>query len=489
MPNQTPDPSKPPAKKQAAKKTTAKKAAPAKTTSAKSTYTNVSYGDLNLSQFMAGLRHVENGGSYKWTVNSAGAHGAYQIVDWNGWARQAGVNPNDHSPAAQDRVAAFHIQQYLKRYGGNWSMVAAAWLGGPGGAETWSSGRGDPSDGNMSISQYVGAVLHAAGSANPAQYVPTGAVYAGYQGGGGTGTPRSMQTPNTSVSQYLDNPAIPSQYGYLAAYMKDPELGPLLARASKEGWGENQLLGALEKTHFWKTTAESARAWQAQQRLDPATARQRSGQMYKQIQQMAQATLGTKLIPKRASELANLSIAQGWSQAQLQSAIGAEFHYNKKIPAYGGAAGQTLAAFRKMANDYLVPVSDKHLNDWTRGVLEGTYQTQDFTEFLRAQAANLYPTLKNPLSKGVTVQQYLSPYQQMLQQTLGINPDGVDWMNPKWSKALNTTTPDGQRAPMSLSDWGTYLRGLPEYKSTDQATASVNDFAANLAKTFGKVSF
>lgn len=302
-------------------------------------------------------------------------------------------------------------------------------------------------------------------------------------------TPGPTATPQPlSVKQYLDNPDVASQYGYLAAYLKDKEIGPILAKAAKEGWGENELLGALEKTKWWQKTSDSARSWQAQQNLDKATAQQRLGQMVGQVQQLAESTLGSQLDPKRAGQIANTAIAQGWSQAQLQQAIGGEFHYNAQQQAYGGLAGQTLDTLKQRASDYLVPISDQTLGQWTQGVLKGTFKDTDFDSYLKSQALSLYPTLKTALDSGVTTKQFLNPYAQMVQQTLGQNPDDINWMDPKWSKALNTTTPDGQRAPMSLSDWGTYLRSTPDYQTTDQAKQNASDLALHIAQTFGKVS-
>jgi hypothetical protein len=308
------------------------------------------------------------------------------------------------------------------------------------------------------------------------------------QGGGGGDTSQLTSTKSLNVTDYLDDPQIAADYGYLAAYMKDPELGPILAKAAKNGWGPNQLLGALSKTKWWKTTSDTARAWQAQQRTDPATAHQRLHQMVGQVQQLAMSTLGGKIDPDRAWQIANTALGSNWSQNQLQFAVGAEFHYNVHKDAYGGAAGQTLGKLKQMGGDWMVPVSNHTLGEWTKGVLQGTYQTNDFESYLKAQAKSLYPTLSAAIDRGVSVRQYLDPYSQLAAQTLEMSPDSIDWMKPKWSKALNTTTPDGHRAPMSLSDWGTYLRKLPEFKKTAGATQSVYELADAMAHTFGEVA-
>lgn len=313
----------------------------------------------------------------------------------------------------------------------------------------------------------------------------SGHSYASTVGGGGTGGALDTAQPLT-VRQYLDDPVIQNQYGYLAAFLHNKEVGPILARAARNGWGANRLLGALEKTEWWQKTSASARQWQAQQEMDPASARQRLVSMRHQVQSLAQATLGYRLDPQRAQHLANTAIAADWSQQDLQHAVGAEFHYQQKTT-YGGAAGQTIDKFKQMASEYLVPLSDHALNRWTKGVLEGVYQPEDFKSYVEQHARNLYPTLADAFDRNLTTRQYLEPYSQLAAQTLEINPEQIDWMHPKWSKALNTTTPTGERAPMSLSDWGSYLRGLPDYKKTSQAAEQGATLARALLTTFGKV--
>lgn len=87
----------------------------------------------SLDAFMAAIRQKESGGDYDIVNSDSGAYGAYQFMPeyWPEFARQAGVNPNDKSPEAQDRVARFHMQRYYEEYG-NWYDVAVAWYGGPG---------------------------------------------------------------------------------------------------------------------------------------------------------------------------------------------------------------------------------------------------------------------------------------------------------------------------------------------------------------------
>jgi hypothetical protein len=479
MPNLV-DPTSKPAKKTAATKTTAIPA-PKPTGSSRTTGTPQWFA----RQVLAGLGLPTTKSNVNWLVAWESREGGH----WENTAQFNPLNTTLQMPGDSGTMNSVGVRVYSSWQQGIDATVRTL-------AESrYTDIRGALATGKVGLDQHFQSLVAWSGggydnvSGGTPDYHPTGSGGSGGTVSDPTGASTQMgQSKPLSVGQYLDDPYISQNYGYLSAYLHDPEVGPILAKAAKNGWGANRLLGALEKTKWWQHTSATARAWQAQQRVDPATAHQRLHQMTQQIQTLAQSTLGRKLDDQRAATIANTALASDWSSQQLQHAIGAEFHYQKSQQAYLGAAGQTLNQFKQMSSSYLVPISNHTLGKWTKGVLEGVYQPADFESYLKAQAQSLYPTLKHALDAGQTVKDYLNPYAELAAQTLEISPDSIDWFNPKWSKAINTTTPDGGRAPMSLSDWSTYLRSLPDYKTTQGAAQQAATFGLNLAQTFGKVS-
>jgi cell wall-associated NlpC family hydrolase len=115
--------------------------------------------------FMAAIRALESGGgnprgNYSARNSRSGAYGAYQIMpqNWPSWAREAGVPGADpRDPRMQDIVARHKMLQYYRQYG-RWDHVAGAWFAGPGGLRRHLRGGGDPSDGNLRVSQYMNRI-------------------------------------------------------------------------------------------------------------------------------------------------------------------------------------------------------------------------------------------------------------------------------------------------------------------------------------------
>lgn len=100
-------------------------------------------GISSIDIFMEALAQKEGNGRYDqpehWDAGYWNLGGRYQILadNWPGWAQEAGLSANaPYSAENQEKVARYKVQQYFSTYG-SWAAVAAAWNGGPDGAESW----------------------------------------------------------------------------------------------------------------------------------------------------------------------------------------------------------------------------------------------------------------------------------------------------------------------------------------------------------------
>ena len=89
------------------------------------------------------IARQESHGNYTARNPQSGAFGKYQIMpeNWPQWAKDAGLGANaPMTPQNQEMVARTRLAYYMKEYGGNEQLVAAAWYGGEGAANRLRKG-------------------------------------------------------------------------------------------------------------------------------------------------------------------------------------------------------------------------------------------------------------------------------------------------------------------------------------------------------------
>lgn len=298
-------------------------------------------------------------------------------------------------------------------------------------------------------------------------------------------TPKPATAPPTAATDDQIIAYASATYGYLAAFLTDPQIGPLLLQAAREGWDRYRLEGALTKTAWWKTTTQVAREWDALTRLDPATAKAKLAATALTVRTQAQR-LGLTLDGATLNGISLNVNRLGWTDQQVQAALAAHIQLGTKP----GSASATMDSLRSMASDYAVNLSPQALLGWTRNVVAGTQTQEGFRSYLLGQAKSLFPSIADALDGGETVKQWFDPYVQAASSILGINPSDVDLAQDKWRRALvqNDPAKPGARIPMSLDQWQTELKtnALYGYDRTVNGRAAAGAFADQLNHALGQ---
>lgn len=123
-------------------------------------------GSDQLAKLMRAIRSKESNNNYSAYNNMYGASGAYQILKSNfanadGWdkealGREVSYNEFMNSPAIQDAIAKYKLNQYLSKYGA--AGAAVAWYGGPGAVKNMYS-KTTQTGGYPSLYEYWQSVL------------------------------------------------------------------------------------------------------------------------------------------------------------------------------------------------------------------------------------------------------------------------------------------------------------------------------------------
>ena len=324
-------------------------------------------------------------------------------------------------------------------------------------------------------------------------------------------------TPGESVQSQIDaawaqfqgNPqmqqAIQQEYGDESWALSIPELGKIIVAGALYGWDQGEMDGAIAGTQWYKTASGSMRAWSALQATDPATANQQIENTKWAIWEISQQS-GVALQPDQVQNLAVKALMFGWVSADatsgdvsagntLNQIIRNQYANPTSIGAGGttqmGEAAQFTDAARQLSGQYLVPMSDQQIQDWTIRAVKGQVNQQGLEDSLRQQAAQLYPWMTAALNQGQTPRDFLSPYTQAAASTLSISPDQIDWTSPKWmSKLLAPAGPDGTSGgPLNVDQFSRAIKADPTfgYQNTKDAMTQSYGLADTILQQFGKV--
>lgn len=328
------------------------------------------------------------------------------------------------------------------------------------------------------IGPHPGAAAVAQTQANVAAKTPasTPAAGAGGAAGGAAGGGASNQPPPPATwNDDQIRTFIKQNFGASSYFVDIPEVWDALKNVVKSGKGISGLEPALEGTSFWKQNTASARSWFVKEKSDPAQAAADVAQQTQAVTGLAQQA-GIDIDPERAREIASSYLRYGWTQTDLQRALGAEWHYDP-------SSKNQAAAITKMKGDashWLVPLSDQAIQTWGQGIISGTTTDAQFQQYLRDNAKSMMPQLTNLIDAHAgdptfTVDHFADPYKQHAANALGISTDQIDLTDPKWRKALDQVDPKtGERRIMSLSEWDTTLKTDPTYQY-DKTANGIND--------------
>lgn len=316
----------------------------------------------------------------------------------------------------------------------------------------------------------------------------TGGVIGGGTGGGTTGGTQTGTQPSTLAVIPTDwEQAAQEQYGgYYAIVKSIPEVATLLQNAVANDWSDAKFQYELSQTTWFKTTSDSARQWDLSEQSDPASAQQKVDNQAAQIKAKA-LTLGIRLDDTSVAKLAKDSLRGGWDETTITNSIGSQAMQSTAGVSQlrSGYIGQTL---KQTAASYGVQLSDDTFNQWVNKVATGQESQNSFQQYSLQMAKSLFPGIAAQLDAGQTYQQIVDPYKQTAAQILEMNPENIDFTDPKWSKAVTFVTDKGEQRPMNYNEWGDYLRQTRSfgYEFTSEAQSRAYGVANDLARLFGK---
>lgn len=283
------------------------------------------------------------------------------------------------------------------------------------------------------------------------------------------------------------------QYGWIAdLYQSVPELQTIIDEAVKSKWTKQRFLDAVQSTQWARTKDAKERAYIDKQTTDPTTLANDINAKQFEIETYI-GKLGYALDTVSLKNLATQAVKYGWDATEQARYIGAEVAKTGKAGTTAGAAavsgGLDAASVRQYASDYGIKLDDETINAYSQNLIMKTMTPEQVKEMMRQDAENLYPALRGQLQQGRTVAQATAAYRALAASTLGIDPAMIDFTDAnKWGRLLSYQDPNtNETRLMNVTEWGKFLRGLPEWQVTDEAKTLYRDVASTIVRGFGKV--
>jgi len=292
----------------------------------------------------------------------------------------------------------------------------------------------------------------------PKNNVQAGSIYA-------NPTPNPLLNPDAQATESMTASVFASKYGYAAAFLDHPEVGPILKNAAANGWGEAELYGAISQTGWWKSSSDNARSWEMLVNEDPATANRVAAEVAANIQNRAR-TLGIQLSPDQIASMARSAAQHGWTESQVIDRLIGQANWSS-------LSGGDLTAMRDdvkaKAGEYLVNVSDATAQKYAARMASGELTLQGVESIMQKQAKARFSWMSSEIDQGITPSMYMDPIRQTIASELEIAPEGVNLMDGKWMGMVEVEGEDGQLRAASQREAQLAARKDERWKSTSKA--------------------
>ena len=275
-----------------------------------------------------------------------------------------------------------------------------------------------------------------------------------------------------------------SKYGYAAAFLEHPEVGPILRTAARRGWGEEELYGAISQTTWWKNTSDNARSWEMLVNEDPATASRVAAELAATIQNRAR-TLGVTMSGDQITSLARTAAQNGWTEDQVIDRLVAQASWSTL------AAGDLTAnrdKVKAMASEYLVNVSDATAQQYAARMASGEMSEDGVRSAFQRQARSRFAWMADDIDQGVTPSMYLDPIKQTIAAELEVAPDEVNLMDGEYLGMVEVPGEDGKMRAATIREAQLSARKDPRWKNTSRAQAQISRTASFIQEAMGRRS-
>lgn len=294
--------------------------------------------------------------------------------------------------------------------------------------------------------------------------------------------------------------------GLLKVYRTVPELADIIRNAYINGSTPDEIKNTIAASTWYRGLGSGEYEYIVGTETGDKAYAGKIDTRKSQIKDLARANYASYSIKEDVyNQITADSLKYGWAQSQIDEALGrAVAAGNTTQPTIPGVTpvtppagvtpntplqtGATAASVRERALAYGIGLTDGMVEDYVKAINNKTMTDQQVTDAFRQQAKMLYPSIAKQLDGG-NLNDATASYRAIAAQTLGIDSSSVDFTNAKFKPLLTYQDPANKEYRlMNSTEWTGYLRKLPDWQKTKEASDTYTSLYNSLTKLFGKVS-
>lgn len=278
------------------------------------------------------------------------------------------------------------------------------------------------------------------------------------------------------------NEAISRLPPQIASFINDPELGPMIIGAMQGGpgapsWTDIQF-AVLMRSGMLSPSNQNGGGGGG----GGISKAQLAGQFRAEIQNLA-AQMG---LQGDFGHLADQAAANGWSIEMLRDMLADNI--TMETASRAGLVKTIVDKTRATGADYFLSISDEQALGYAKRVARNELDEEAIVSDLRDQAKQRYFWLAPQIDAGSTMKQIFQPHRETIAKLLEVAPDTVDFINDgRFKPIVEATALDGTKYSLTVGDTEKHVRGLEDWKHTNNAKSQAANAVTALARTFGSM--
>lgn len=242
-------------------------------------------------------------------------------------------------------------------------------------------------------------------------------------------------------------------------------------------------LEALYKTNYYKNLSPTVKT-RSKLKLEQPGVYADSFDKYKIQAKKRLVSTGIKIDEATLNRLAQQAYDQGLDDNQFDVLL----QTSGKILGYGGQTLGTVSDLQSYSRAFGVDnmFNKAYWDSQSAELAIGNTTPEDIQANIREVAASAYPSYAESIRKGVSVDALSSAYKASYSSILEVDPDSVDYNNPRLRRALQYIDPKtGQPGVMPIWMFEKELRSAPEWEFTNNARDTIDSLTLKVFRDMG----